>query len=70
MKKPTRKRNIRARTATSSKPADGEKLRVLFSEAQIRGRVREMAGQLNREFKGKTLHVASWRSPSRSNMRT
>jgi hypoxanthine phosphoribosyltransferase len=59
MKKPTRKRNMKARTAISSKPADGEKLRVLFSEAQIRRRVREMAGQLNREFKGKTLHVVA-----------
>lgn len=59
MKKPTRKRNIRARTVASSKPADGEKLRVVFSEPQIRRRVREMAGQLNREFKGKTLHVVA-----------
>ena len=59
MKKPTRKRTRPGRTAASLKPAHGEKLRVVFSEPQIRRRVREMAGQLNREFKGQTLHVVA-----------
>ena len=35
----------------------GDRLRVVFTEKQIQKRVREMAGELNRDSKGKTLHV-------------
>jgi hypoxanthine phosphoribosyltransferase len=35
--------------------ADG--LKVVFSEARIDKRVREMADQINRDYRGKTLHV-------------
>jgi hypoxanthine phosphoribosyltransferase len=35
----------------------GDHLRVVFTEKQIQKRVRDMAAQVNRDFKGKTLHV-------------
>ena len=57
MKKPSkpvaRKRTASRRTQTS--PA--EKLRVVFTEKQIQQRVRELAKQMNRDYRGRTLHV-------------
>lgn len=38
-----------------SAPADG--LRVVYTSAQIRKRIRELAGQINRDYQGKTVHV-------------
>ena len=32
-------------------------MRVVFSEAQIRRRVRQLAERLNRDYRGRTLHV-------------
>lgn len=40
---------------TASSPANG--LKTVFSEKQIQKRVREMADQINRDYRGKTLHV-------------
>jgi len=59
MKKPTRKLPSKRRAAPSPPAASGEKLKVLFTESQIRKRVRELASQINRDFRGKTLHVVS-----------
>ncbi|HLY60303.1 MAG TPA: phosphoribosyltransferase family protein [Terriglobia bacterium] len=36
---------------------DGNHLRVIFTEKQIRKRVSELAAQVNRDSQGKTLHV-------------
>lgn len=36
---------------------DGNHLRVVFTEKQIKKRVHELAAQVNRDSKGKTLHV-------------
>ena len=35
----------------------GDRLRVVFTEKQIQKRVSELAAQMNRDYKGKTLHV-------------
>jgi hypoxanthine phosphoribosyltransferase len=51
--KPARKRRAPRRAAASS--LDG--LKVVFSEKQIARRVAEMAQQINRDYRGKTLHV-------------
>lgn len=34
-----------------------DKLRVLYTEQEIRKRVRELAAEINRDYHGKTLHV-------------
>jgi hypoxanthine phosphoribosyltransferase len=57
MRKPTRKPARKKRTVKAARRASGEKLKVIFSESQIRKRVRELANRLNRELGGKTLHV-------------
>lgn len=57
MKKPS-KPVVRERAKgrpTRTLPASG--LRVVFTEKQIQKRVRELAEQMNRHYKGKTLHV-------------
>src|SRR3972149_9795237 len=49
-----------ARKRPAAKPLTsvaGTKLRVVFTEAQIRRRVRQLAEQLNRDYRGRTLHV-------------
>ncbi len=56
MKKPTRKRAPKRR---SVKAANDGKLRVVFTEQQIRRRVRDMAAQISRDLQGKTLHVVA-----------
>jgi len=35
----------------------GDNLRVVYTEKQIQKRVRELAEQINRDYKGKTLHM-------------
>jgi hypoxanthine phosphoribosyltransferase len=57
MRKSTRKPGRQKRPAKAARRASGEKLRVIFTEPQIRRRVRELASRLNRELAGKTLHV-------------
>lgn len=52
-KKPAPKRRAKKRTKTAS----GKGLKVTFSEQQIRKRVREVAAQINRECRDKTLHI-------------
>ena len=53
MKKRPRSTKKRASRARTSRP----KLRVVFTEKQIHSRVRELAQQIDRDFRGKTLHV-------------
>ena len=50
MKKPVRKAAKRKPTSRPRKKASGEKVKVLFTEQQIRKRVRELAARLNREL--------------------
>ena len=52
-KKAGRKRSAPKRTKS---PA-GDGLRVVFSADKIRGRVKQLAGQVDRDYKGRTLHV-------------
>lgn len=61
--KPTAKKSHPAKPARKSSspkgPAifPGDRLRVVFTEKQIQKRVSELAAEVNRDFKGKTLHV-------------
>src|SRR3990172_2647194 len=48
-----RKRSSKARLKMP--PMDN--LRVVYTEAEIRKRVQELAGKVNRDYKSKTLHV-------------
>jgi hypoxanthine phosphoribosyltransferase len=50
---PARKRASAAPTQT----LEGVKLRVVFTAGRIRKRVRELAAAINRDYKGKTVHV-------------
>ena len=57
MKKPSKPV---ARERAKSRPTRtllANSLRVVFTEKQIQKRVRELAEQMNRDYKGKTLHV-------------
>ena len=49
----TKKRVGPASRRTASRPG----MRVLYSDEQIRKRVRELAKQINRDYRGKMLHV-------------
>src|SRR5512146_1541092 len=52
--------SLPARKAVAAKggtASNGNHLRVVFTEKQIKKRVTEMAAQVNRDAKGKTLHV-------------
>ncbi len=57
-KKKKSKSPAKKRTTTrprSAPPSNG--FRVVYSQQQIQKRVRELAGQINRDYRGKTLHV-------------
>jgi hypoxanthine phosphoribosyltransferase len=47
-----KKRPTNVRTASA-----GGRLKIIFTEKDIRKRVRELAKQINRDYAGKTLHV-------------
>ena len=49
----TKKRGAPARPRTASKP----RMRVLYSDKQIRKRVLELAKQIDRDYRGKVVHV-------------
>lgn len=55
----SRRSSLGKRGASSppQSPLPGNNLHVVFSPAEIEKRVRELAGQLNRDYQGKTLHV-------------
>src|SRR5689334_9298875 len=53
----TPKSPSRARAARNRVASNGNNLRIVFTEKQIKKRVSELAGQVNRDSKGKTLHV-------------
>ena len=66
MRKPSRKAGKKSsrpqagrKRAVSNRFAafPGDRLRVIFTEKQIQKRVDEVASQVNRDFKGRTLHV-------------
>jgi len=66
MKKPQKRRVKKSRTSKSPSRAvaakrqaasNGNNLRVVFTEKQIKRRVNELASQVNRDLKGRTLHV-------------
>lgn len=57
MKKRTKKAARKRPAAKRAKTASGNKLKLAYSEQQIRKRVRELAAQLSRECREKTLHV-------------
>jgi hypoxanthine phosphoribosyltransferase len=50
MKKPARKTATKKTVSRTRKAAGGEKLKVLFTEQQIRARLRALAAQLNRDL--------------------
>ena len=52
-KPPAAKRSSR----TSARALQDNDLRCVYSETQIQKRVRELAKQIDRDYKGKTLHV-------------
>src|SRR5579864_8274122 len=45
------------RLAKARANGSAAKLKVIFTEQEIRKRVRELARQINRDYAGKTLHV-------------
>jgi hypoxanthine phosphoribosyltransferase len=51
--KPVRKKRVVARRPK----APTNSFRVVYTQRQIQKRVHEMAGQINRDYRGKTLHV-------------
>ncbi len=57
MKKPDRKPATRRRSAPARKSATGERIKVVFTDQQIRKRVREIAAHLNRELGQKPVYV-------------
>lgn len=56
MKKTSKPTNGKRPARSAGAPANG-KLRVVYSEKKLQKRVLELAGQINRDYKGKTLHV-------------
>lgn len=56
MKKTSKPTTVKRPARSSKTPANG-KLRVVYSEQKLQKRVRELADQINRDYKGKTLHV-------------
>ena len=59
MKKAGRKAAKPRRTSPAAKAAQGEKVRVVFTEQKIRARVREIAARLNREQGQRPVYVVS-----------
>ena len=57
MKKRRKKPAPKRPAAKRARSASGEKLKLAFSEQQIRKRVRELAARVSRECRDKTLHV-------------
>ena len=57
MKKRSKAGSAKRPPARRAKVLPENNLSVVFSEKQIRKRVRELADQVNRDYKGKTLHV-------------
>jgi len=56
MKKTSKPTNGKRPARSAGTSANG-KLRVVYSEKKLQKRVLELAGQINRDYKGKTLHV-------------
>jgi len=48
---------LKKRPTTVRAAGPGARLKIVFSEKDIRKRVRELAKQINRDYAGKTLHV-------------
>ncbi len=57
MKKRPKRTVAKRPSARRSKGLAGHKLRVVFTEKQIKKRVRELAEEMNRDYRGTTLHV-------------
>ncbi len=57
MKKPARKPAKKRHPATAQKTTAGEKIKVVFTDQQIRKRVRELASHLNRELGQEPVYV-------------
>ncbi len=55
--KPGRRKQVTARRSRASAGVSSNGLRVVFTEKQIQKRVRELADQINRDYKGKALDV-------------
>ena len=56
MKKTSKSTTVKRPARRTGVPANG-KLRVVYSEQKLHRRVHELADQINRDYKGKTLHV-------------
>lgn len=56
MKKTSKSKTVKRPARSAGTPANG-KLRVVYSEQKLHKRVHELADQINRDYKGKTLHV-------------
>lgn len=57
MGRPSKPRAQGRRGATGPRASAGKDLKVVFTREQIRTRVRKLAEELNRDYRGKTLHV-------------
>jgi hypoxanthine phosphoribosyltransferase len=57
MKKLSKPFPRKGRTAGAVKIPAGDELRIVYTAAELRSRVRELAKQISRDYEGKTLHV-------------